>query len=67
MPKKFADRDQTKCSSQDGNFKPGQTIVVPEGGRRRLPSILQKLGKIQIFRAVTRKYMGKTRIFRAAI
>ena len=23
MPKSFADRDQTKCSSQDGNFKPG--------------------------------------------
>ena len=27
MPKRFGDRDQTKCSSQDGNFKPGQTVL----------------------------------------
>ena len=27
MPKRFADRDQTKCSSQDCNFKSGQTVL----------------------------------------
>ena len=26
MPEMFAGRGQTKCSSQDGNFKPGQTV-----------------------------------------
>ena len=27
MPKRFADRDQTKLNLQDGNFKPGQTVL----------------------------------------
>ena len=27
MARRFVDRDHTKCSSQDGNFKPRQTVL----------------------------------------
>ena len=37
------------------------------GGRGQLPPIFQNLGKIIIFWKVTRKYLGKTRIFWAVI
>ena len=43
------------------------TIAIPGGGRvgNCLPSF-QNLGKNQNFRAMTRKYLGKTRNFREA-
>ena len=44
------------------------SIAVPGGGQGAIgPPSFQDLGKIQIFRAVTKKYLGKTRIILAAI
>ena len=43
-------------------------IAAPAGGTgEQLPPSFQDLAKIQIFRAVTGKYLGKTIIFRTAI
>ena len=45
------------------------TIAVPAGGAGGAiaPPSFEDLGKIKIFRAVRRKYLGKTIVFRAAI
>ena len=44
-------------------------IAVPAGGEGGAiaPPSFEDLGKIKIFRAVRRKYLGKTIVFRAAI
>ena len=44
-------------------------IAVPAGGAGGAiaPPSFEDLGKIKIFRAVRRKYLGKTIVFRAAI
>ena len=46
-----------------------KTIAVPAGGAGGAiaPPSLEDLGKVKIFRAVRRKYLGKTIVFRAAI
>ena len=45
------------------------TIAVPAGGAGGAiaPPSFEDLGKIKIFRAVRRKYLGKIIVFRAAI
>ena len=45
------------------------TIAVPAGGAGGAiaPPSFEDLGKIKIFQAVRRKYLGKTIVFRAAI
>ena len=47
----------------------GKGIAVPAGGAGGAiaPPSFEDLGKIKIFRAVRRKYLGKTVVFRAAI
>ena len=49
-------------------FITSPSTAVPDGGvgGNRLPSF-QNLGKIIIFWALTKKYLGKTRIFWAAL
>ena len=44
-------------------------IAVPAGGAGGAiaPPSFEDLGKIKIFRAMRRKYLGKTIVFRAAI
>ena len=55
---------QFKCS-----FRFDLCIAVPAGGAGGAiaPPSFEDLGKIKIFRAVRRKYLGKTIVFRAAI
>ena len=45
MPKRFAIRDQTKCSSQDGIFKPRQTVLKSCGKQ----AVLEKEIRVQQF------------------
>ena len=48
MPKSFADRGQTKYSSQDGNFKLGQTVLKSCG----IQAVLKKISYIKNHLAV---------------
>ena len=71
--KLFSDHALRSCLSSNKSRKPNRlkcnTIAVPAGGAGGAiaPPSFEDLGKIKIFRAVRRKYLGKTIVFRAAI